>query len=64
MVGILEDQNQLRRRIRPIARLGRTRQWPAISFLVFLILALVCLTDGKRDASRPAPPGHGNGLSQ
>jgi len=64
MVGILEDQNQLRRRIRHIARFGRTRQWPAISFLVFLVLALVCLTDGKRDAPRLAPPGHDNGVSQ
>jgi bla regulator protein BlaR1 len=58
MVGILEDQNQLRRRIRHIAQFGQVRQWPAISFLVFLVLALVCLTDGKRDASRSVLPGH------
>ena len=55
MVGILEDQNQLRRRIRHIARFGQVRQWPAISFLVFLALALVCLTDGKRATFRSSP---------
>jgi beta-lactamase regulating signal transducer with metallopeptidase domain len=48
MVGILEDRNQMTRRIRHIARFGGARQWTALAFALFLVLAVVGLTDGRR----------------
>ena len=61
MGGLLEDRNQMKRRIRHIARFGSTHPWTALALLLFLVLALIGLTDGMR---RPDVPDRTGGVLQ
>ncbi len=54
LVGILEDQKQMVRRIRQIARFGTTRKWLALALVVLVVVAVIGLTDARSD--RPASP--------
>jgi beta-lactamase regulating signal transducer with metallopeptidase domain len=58
LVGILEDKNQLKRRIRMIAGFRPGRKFGLISIVLFVALGLVCLTDAQnkeRSADLSAP---------
>jgi beta-lactamase regulating signal transducer with metallopeptidase domain len=60
MVGILENKNQMKRRISMIAKFKKTHGWPVVAIAVFASLALVTLTDAQSapkagDASGAAP---------
>lgn len=52
MVGILENKNQMQRRISMIAKFKATRGWPVVAGSVFAALGLVALTDAQ-SAPRP-----------
>ena len=52
LVGILETQNQMRRRISMIATFKKSNRWPAVAAGIFAALALVTLTDAQ---TRPEP---------
>jgi beta-lactamase regulating signal transducer with metallopeptidase domain len=52
LVGILENNNQMKARIRMIAKFSRTNRWAALAAAVFGALALVTLTDAQ--TARPA----------
>jgi bla regulator protein blaR1 len=56
VVGILEDQRQMARRIRQIARFGSIRTQPLAAAALLLVLALTGLTHGRSvpDLTRPA----------
>ena len=45
MVGILEDKNQMKRRITMIAEFKKSNRWPVTASLLFVALAALCLTD-------------------
>ena len=47
LIGILEDQRQLRRRLRMIASYRPARRWGFWSMLLLAGLAVVCLTDAQ-----------------
>jgi beta-lactamase regulating signal transducer with metallopeptidase domain len=55
MVGILENKNQMRRRISMIAQFKRTKRWPLAAVAVFAALAMVTLTNAQ-SPNRPAAP--------
>ncbi len=63
LVGILETQNQMRRRISMIATFKKSNRWPAVAAGVFAALALVTLTDAQTNGgpasaeSRATPAG-------
>jgi Tol biopolymer transport system component len=46
-VGILEDKQQMKRRITMIAQFNTITQWPAVAFALLLALGLVTLTDAQ-----------------
>lgn len=52
LVGILEDNNQMKRRITMIAKFRKTSRWPIPATLAFISLALVALTDPSTGADR------------
>lgn len=47
MAGILENKNQMRRRISMIAKFKNTRSWPMAAGTAFAVLAVVALTDAR-----------------
>ena len=57
LVGIMEDKNQMQRRIRMIAAFKKTRRWSVPALLVMLALALTGLTDAvkPKDVIVPKP---------
>jgi beta-lactamase regulating signal transducer with metallopeptidase domain len=56
LVGILETQNQMRRRIGMIAEFKKTHKWPVFAASLLVILALLTLTDAR---SQQAPGSAG-----
>jgi beta-lactamase regulating signal transducer with metallopeptidase domain len=58
MVGILENKNQMRRRISMIAQFKKTNRWPLAAVAVFAGLAIVTLTNAQSPTS-PATPDAG-----
>jgi hypothetical protein len=63
MVGILENKNQMRRRISMIAEFKKTNRWPLAAMAVFAGLALVTLTNAQSPASAGAPTAPGMGAA-
>lgn len=60
LVGILEDKQQMKRRIAMIAQFKKMTQWPAAAFTLLLTLGVATLTDaqsGKETAARLAKSG-------
>ncbi|MSU62856.1 MAG: hypothetical protein EXS31_10740 [Pedosphaera sp.] len=55
LVGILEDKQQMRRRIIMIAQFKKLTQWPAVAFVLLLALGLVTLTDAQSGNEKPVP---------
>jgi beta-lactamase regulating signal transducer with metallopeptidase domain len=55
IAGILEDQRQMARRIRQIARFGSKTKWHALSLATLLLLALVSLPDARENANSVLP---------
>ena len=53
LVGILEDKNQMKRRITMIAKFKKSNRWPVLAVAAFASLALIALTDAR---SEPGPP--------
>ncbi|MGH7942731.1 MAG: M56 family metallopeptidase, partial [Limisphaerales bacterium] len=54
LLGILEDRNQMRRRISRIARFKMPKRWSALAILLLAGLGLVALTDAQQErATRP-----------
>lgn len=51
LLGILEDQNQMKQRIGMIAQFRRTNRWPFLAVGLVAVLILVCLTDAKNAKS-------------
>ena len=49
LVGILEDKQQMKRRITMIAQFKKMTQWSAVAFTLLLTLGLVTLTDAQTD---------------
>lgn len=47
LVGILEDKQQMRRRVRMIARFKRPSRWSALALIPIAALGLVLLTDAQ-----------------
>jgi beta-lactamase regulating signal transducer with metallopeptidase domain len=66
MVGILENKNQMKRRISMIAKFKKTNRWPVAAIVAFAGLAMITLTDaqsapgagtsGADTADKPGPP--------
>ncbi len=52
LVGILEDNNQMKRRMSMIATFRKTNRWPIPAALAFVGIALVALTDPSAGADR------------
>jgi len=50
LVGILEDNNQMKRRMSMIAKFKTTHGWPVTAALAFTSLALVTLTDARSES--------------
>ena len=59
MVGILENKNQMRRRISMIAKFKKTNRWPLAAIAVFAGLAIVTLTNAQSPASAGTPEAAG-----
>jgi beta-lactamase regulating signal transducer with metallopeptidase domain len=56
LVGILEDKQQMRRRVRMIARFRRPSRWSALALVPITALGLVLLTDAQvTDSTAPEP---------
>jgi beta-lactamase regulating signal transducer with metallopeptidase domain len=51
MVGILENKNQMKRRISMIAKFKKTNRWPLVAMAVFAGLAIVTLTNAQSPTS-------------
>ncbi|HZQ47944.1 MAG TPA: M56 family metallopeptidase, partial [Verrucomicrobiae bacterium] len=47
LLGILEDQDQMKQRIGMIAQFRRTNRWPLVAVGLLAVLIMVCLTDAK-----------------
>jgi beta-lactamase regulating signal transducer with metallopeptidase domain len=47
MVGILENKNQMKRRISMIAKFKKTNRWPVAAIMAFAGLAMITLTDAQ-----------------
>jgi len=47
MVGILENKNQMKRRINMIAKFKKTNRWPVAAIMAFAGLAMITLTDAQ-----------------
>jgi len=52
LVGILEDRNQMKQRIRMIAKFKKANRWPVLAVLAFTSLALIALTDARSESGR------------
>lgn len=61
LVGILENQNQMKRRISMIASFSKARGWPAVATAVFAALAVLTLTDPQRTTAADSPAGAADG---
>jgi beta-lactamase regulating signal transducer with metallopeptidase domain len=64
LVGILENQNQMKRRISMIAKFKKTNRWPLFALSVCAALAVVTLTDAQPgqaadDTPKSAAPAGG-----
>ena len=65
LLGILEPQNQMKRRINMIAKFRKTNDWPILAASVAVTLAMVTLTDAQpgqtasdtRETSQAKPEG-------
>jgi bla regulator protein BlaR1 len=57
LVGILEDQRQMERRLRHIARFDQLRRWPVVSLVLFGLVALAGLTDSPSSGLPSNEPG-------
>ena len=59
LVGVLEDHNQMERRIRMIAKFKKTQHWPVFAMGLLLALGLIALTDAQSpsEPSKPAAAG-------
>jgi beta-lactamase regulating signal transducer with metallopeptidase domain len=55
LVGILEDKQQMKSRIRMIARFPQSSSWPALAVCVFVGLAGVALTDARTQENPEQP---------
>lgn len=55
-VGILEDKNQMRRRMNMIATFKKTDRWPAPAVIAFAGLALTALTDAQARQNASGEP--------
>ena len=53
LLGLLENQTQMQRRIRMIAQFKRTNRWPVFAMALLLTLGLLTLTDAQNQ-SEPA----------
>jgi len=53
LVGILEDKQQMRRRVRMIAHFRRPSRWSALALVPITALGLVLLTDAQVPATKP-----------
>ncbi len=60
VVGILEDRNQMKQRMRMIAKFSKTDRWPVLAITLFTGLGLIALTDAQ---TRPNKSGE-SGSSQ
>ena len=56
LVGILEDKNQIKQRIRMIACFKKSQRWPVLAAMVLAALSLFTLTDAQIKPS-PEPTG-------
>src|SRR6185295_5921659 len=54
LVGILEDQGQMKRRIAMIARFQKAPRWSAWALLGLMLLGLITLTDAQSKKTRGA----------
>jgi beta-lactamase regulating signal transducer with metallopeptidase domain len=63
MVGILENQNQMRRRISMIAKFKKSNRWPLAAMGVFAGLAIVTLTNAQSPAGTGTPNAAGAGAA-
>ena len=63
MVGILENKNQMRKRISMIAKFKKTNRWPLAAMAVFAGLAIVTLTNAQPPASAGTPVAAGAGTA-
>lgn len=57
LLGILETQNQMKRRIVMIAKFRRSNDWPILAASVALTLALLTLTNARSGQAGPAGGG-------
>lgn len=62
IVGILEDNHQMKRRIRMIAGFRPTRRWGALSVAVILVLAIIGLTDAQTSKVTEAESAANEGI--
>ncbi len=51
LLGILEDQRQMKQRIGMIAQFRRPNRWPFLAVGLLVVLTLVCLTDARNASS-------------
>jgi len=63
MVGIMENKNQMRRRISMIAKFKKTNRWPLAAMAVFAGLAIVTLTNAQSPAGAGTPDAAGAGTA-
>ncbi|HEX7653793.1 MAG TPA: M56 family metallopeptidase [Verrucomicrobiae bacterium] len=54
LVGILEDKNQMRQRIKMIANFRRPSRWSALAVLLLSLVAAAALTDAQTEKPAPA----------
>jgi len=59
LVGILENQNQIKRRISMIAQFKKTNRWPVLALAVSAALAMVTLTDAQTSQVAGDSPANG-----
>ncbi len=53
LVGVLEDKNQMERRIRMIAKFKKTNRWSVFALALLLALGLLTLTDAQNQSEKP-----------
>ena len=63
LVGILEDKQQIKRRIAMIAQFKKSSGWPALAVALVALLGCVSLTDAKRDKTTASNHSRGSASS-
>ena len=63
LVGILENKNQMKRRIIMIAKFKKTKSWPVLAIAVFAGLAFVTLTNAQSPPGSGKPAAEGAGVA-